>query len=196
MRPIAKTDRHDRPRLIYELVPGVAAVVDDVVVGFEDPIGQPVIPHELPDIFDGVEFGAFRRQGQKGDVGRDDQITGEMPSGLIQQDHRMSARRHRRRDFFEVQRHRLGVAKWQNQASAFSSCRTDRPEQVGRLRSLVMRRRRARPSLGPATSNLVLLADPGFVAEPDLYVTGIEPALARDRSQYRRPLFLKSSSAS
>jgi hypothetical protein len=28
-------------------VPGVAAVIDDVVEGFEDPVRQPVLTHEL-----------------------------------------------------------------------------------------------------------------------------------------------------
>jgi hypothetical protein len=32
MRPIAQCDGHDAPRLIDELVPGVAAMVEDVVV--------------------------------------------------------------------------------------------------------------------------------------------------------------------
>jgi hypothetical protein len=36
MSPLAQTDGHDAPRLIDELVPGEAAVVDDVIVRFED----------------------------------------------------------------------------------------------------------------------------------------------------------------
>jgi hypothetical protein len=36
--PIAASDGHDFPRLIDERVPGVAAVVDDVVEGFEDAV--------------------------------------------------------------------------------------------------------------------------------------------------------------
>jgi hypothetical protein len=31
-------------------VPSVAAVVDDIVEGFENSVRQPVLPHELPDI--------------------------------------------------------------------------------------------------------------------------------------------------
>src|SRR5262245_60105659 len=49
--PIAARDGHDFPRLIDERVPGVAAVIDDVVEGFENSVRQPVLPHELPDIF-------------------------------------------------------------------------------------------------------------------------------------------------
>src|SRR6266853_555147 len=50
-RPIAVSDGHDFPGLIDEGVPGVAAVIDDVVEGFEDAVRQPVLAHELPDIF-------------------------------------------------------------------------------------------------------------------------------------------------
>ena len=45
------------------------------------------------------------------------------------------------------------------------------------------------PLLRPATGDLVLLADPGFVAEPHLYIAGIDATLARDRRQCGGPLF-------
>jgi hypothetical protein len=35
MGPFAGSDRHDFPRLVDELVPGIAAVVKDIRVGFE-----------------------------------------------------------------------------------------------------------------------------------------------------------------
>ena len=36
MRPCSEADRYDAPWLIGEAVPGEAAMVEDVVVGFED----------------------------------------------------------------------------------------------------------------------------------------------------------------
>ena len=53
---MAAPDGHDMPRLIDELVPGLAAMIDDVVVECEDPVREPVVAHELPDVFDWVEF--------------------------------------------------------------------------------------------------------------------------------------------
>jgi hypothetical protein len=47
MRPVAQSDRHDGPRLVDEFVPGIAAVLEDVVVGAEDAIGEPVFADEL-----------------------------------------------------------------------------------------------------------------------------------------------------
>ena len=58
--PVAACDGHDFPRLIDKRVPGVAAVVDDVVEGFENPVGKPVLSHELPDVFLAVEFWCAR----------------------------------------------------------------------------------------------------------------------------------------
>ena len=65
--PIAASDGHDFPGLIDEGIPGVAAVIDDFVEGFEDAVRQPVHPHELPDIFLGVELRRTRRQRQERD---------------------------------------------------------------------------------------------------------------------------------
>ena len=44
------TDGHDFPGHIDELALGEAAVVEDVVVGLEDTVGEPVVAHELPDV--------------------------------------------------------------------------------------------------------------------------------------------------
>ena len=54
-------------------IPGVAAVIDDIVVGFEDAVREPVVAHVLPNIFNRIELGAFRRQGENGDVGGNEQ---------------------------------------------------------------------------------------------------------------------------
>ena len=74
-------DGHDFPRLIDERIPGVAAVIDDVVEGFENSVRQPVLPHELPDIFLAVEFGRAWRELQKRDVAWNLEGLGAMPPG-------------------------------------------------------------------------------------------------------------------
>ena len=51
MGPLPHADGHDAPWLADEFVPGKAAVVDDVVVGFEDPVGEPVGHLEEPAVF-------------------------------------------------------------------------------------------------------------------------------------------------
>lgn len=60
------------PRLIDELVLGNAAMVDQVVVRGEHAVRQPVVAHELPDIFLRVPAWCMDRAvvlRRKGDVG-------------------------------------------------------------------------------------------------------------------------------
>jgi hypothetical protein len=71
MCPVAHSKRDDAPGLVDEGVPGIAAVIKDIFVGRKDTVGEPVIAHELPDVFLRVEFRAFGWQRHDGDVGRD-----------------------------------------------------------------------------------------------------------------------------
>ncbi len=57
MGPIPGSDGHDFPGLVDEGVPSIAAVVEDILVGFEDPVREPVVAHELPDVLDRVQLG-------------------------------------------------------------------------------------------------------------------------------------------
>src|SRR5205807_9958228 len=93
---------YDFPRHIDELVPGKATVIEDVVIRFEDPVGEPVVAHELPDIFHRVELRRFRRQRQEGDVVWDRKLLRDMPSRLIEKNERMRVGRDRKRDFFQM----------------------------------------------------------------------------------------------
>ena len=138
-------------------------------MGCEDAVGYPVIAHELPDIFYRVEFGAFGRQRNDADIIRYFQFPGHVPSGLIHQQHAMGARLDSKRYLRQMQRHGLGIAEWENQASALAKFGADGTEDVGRFRSLVLGCRGPRAAPGPAAGDLVFLADPGFVLKPDLY---------------------------
>ena len=42
MRPLAEPDGHDAPGLVDELVACLTAVIDEIVVGFEGTVGEPV----------------------------------------------------------------------------------------------------------------------------------------------------------
>ncbi len=45
-------------------------MVEDILVGLEDPVREPVVADELPDVLDRVQLGGSRRQGQERDVVR------------------------------------------------------------------------------------------------------------------------------
>jgi hypothetical protein len=96
MCPIAQADLHDCPPLVDETVPGKAAVIDDVVIGLEDAVGEPVVADELPDVFDRVE--RLRRQRHQGDIVGDVELRRTVPAGLIEQQNSMGSWRHRSGD--------------------------------------------------------------------------------------------------
>jgi len=179
------TQGHDSPRLRDKLVPGVTAVVNDRVVAGEHAIGQPVVAQELPDILLRVQLGAFGWQRDDGDVCRNDQPLRDVPSGLVDQQHGMPPGRDPCRDLDQVVVHRFGIAPRHDEPGRLALRRADRAEDVGRCGPLIMWRARAGAAPGPATGDLVLLPDPGLIAEPDLYVTGIEtPALRDGRNDF------------
>ena len=45
MSPVAAADGHDAPVLVAKAVPCLAAEGDDLVVGLEDAVRQPVVAH-------------------------------------------------------------------------------------------------------------------------------------------------------
>jgi hypothetical protein len=86
MRPIAKTDGHGGPRLIDEFVPRITTVVEDIVVGEEHAVGEPIVADELPDVLDRVAFGTFCRQWYARDVGRYGELVRHVPSRLVDEE--------------------------------------------------------------------------------------------------------------
>src|ERR1700760_3937726 len=194
MSPIAEVDRHDDPGLGDELVPGMAAVVEDGTIGGEDPVGQPVVAQELPEVLDRVQLRAFWRQWQEGEVGWHDELVRQVPSRLIEQQHSVRSRRYRLGDLGQMQVHRCGVAAWQNEGCAFALSGTDRAEYIGRGGALIARRRWPGAALGPAPGDLVLLSDARFVLEPQLYWLACGLVL-RDLRQTRGKVFLNASRA-
>ena len=93
-------------------------MVDDVVVGFEDAVRQPIVAQELPDVLGRVEFRAFGRQGQDGDVGRNVEFAGRMSACLIEDENGVASGRDILGDFREMEVHGEGVALGQDERAA------------------------------------------------------------------------------
>ena len=144
-------------------------MADNVVIGFEDTVREPVFAHEVPEVFDRVEFGRFRRQWQDGDVFRHDEIVGHVPACLIHDEDGMRILIDMAGDFGQVLRHRVGVAPRHDESCRFAELGADCTEDIGRPRALVVRCRRPGTAPGPAAGDLVLLANTGLVLEPNLY---------------------------
>ena len=66
-------------------------MIEDVVVALEGAVREPVVADELPDVFDGVEFGRAGRERHQGDIAGDFEGGGRMPSRLIEHDESMGA---------------------------------------------------------------------------------------------------------
>ena len=195
MSPLAQSEGRNPPGPVDELVPGVATVIDKVVVGFEDAVGEPIIPHELPDVLHGVEFRAFRRKRDDGDVLGHNEARRHVPASLVDQEHGMSPWRDRLGDLEEMQVHCFGVASRQDQGRALALLGAHGTEDVGRSGALIAGSTRTGAAFGPSARDLVLLADTRFVLKPDLYLVAVDAIIARDFVQADREVFLKSSIA-
>src|ERR1700726_962655 len=86
-------------------------MVEDVVVGFEDAVREPIVAHELPDVLDRIELGRFRRQRQERDVYWDGKTLRDMPSRPVKKNDGVRAGRDCKRDFPQMQGHSLAVAR-------------------------------------------------------------------------------------
>src|SRR5215217_3838258 len=168
MSPVSQADGHDKPRPISELVPRLAAVVEDVWVGGEDPVRDPVLAHVLPDVLGRVQLRRLGRERYKRDVVGDHKSLGLMPASLVYQDEGMSPGRNRLRDLVQVQGHALRGAARQDKPGSFARGWADGAEDVGRGGSLVFGGCGPCAALRPAAGDLVLLPDPGLIGEPDL----------------------------
>src|SRR5262245_27108160 len=114
-------------------------MVDEIVVGFEDAVREPVVAHKLPDVFDRIELGAFWRQRNDGDICGHDEAGRQVPASLIDQEDGMGSGRDRFSDLCKVRVHRLAVAGRQDQGRALALLGADRAEDVGGSGTLVAR---------------------------------------------------------
>jgi len=170
-------------------------MIEDIRVGRKDPVGEPVVSHELPDVLDRIEFRALGWQRDDGDVAGNDQSLRQMPSCLIQKQDSMRTGRNSLGNLGQMQVHRRSVTSGQNQRRPFAVPRADRTEDIGRSGALIARRCGSHAAFGPAAGDLVLLSDPGFVGEPNLYLSRLDTFVLRDLCQDGGEVFLKCSTA-
>ena len=94
---------------------------------------------------------------------RYDKTARQVPTGLLEQDNSVCARRDFAGDLGEMKVHSLCVAGWQNQSYGLAVFRADGAKDVGRSGALVARCTGARAAFGPTPCDLVLLADTRLV---------------------------------
>ena len=89
--------------VVCEECPGVAGLVEDVVVTVEDGDREFVATQIFPDVFDRVEFGCVGRQRDQRDVVRNDEIFGDVITGAIEDEGSVAARRNPPADLRQMQ---------------------------------------------------------------------------------------------
>ena len=92
----------------------------------------------------------------------------------------------------EVELHGFGIGLRQRERGAGAARRTDGAEQIGIFVALVGRLSRSRPTSGPLPDDAILLADPGFILEPD-FDRGPLGHVRQMHTQRAREVFLKAS---
>jgi hypothetical protein len=70
--------------VVGEECPGIACLVEDVVVTVEYGNRELVAAQIFPDVFDWVEFGRVGRQGDEGDVVGDGEILGDVIARTVE----------------------------------------------------------------------------------------------------------------
>ncbi len=117
-----------------------------------------------------------------------------MPSCLIEHNNRVGAGIDFSADQRQMLVHRVSVGIWHDQPGALALCGTDRAEDIGGFRPLVLGRRGARAAPRPASGDLVLLADARFILPPQLDLYARVEARP-DLRQLGGEAFLKPSTA-
>jgi PHP family Zn ribbon phosphoesterase len=117
-----------------------------------------------------------------------------VPTGLIDDQNGVSAGIDGRSDFGQVRIHRLGIAPRQDEADSLALLRTDRAEDIDPFGALIVRCAGPCSAPGPTARDLVLLADPGFVLEPEFDLYARFETLT-DRFDLGGEVFLNASTA-
>ena len=73
----------DTARFIEHGVPGVLAGIEDILIGHEQAVAEEVVFEVLPGFFGGNAFGGGGRNSNQGDIGRDMQGLGAVPTGAV-----------------------------------------------------------------------------------------------------------------
>jgi hypothetical protein len=194
MRPSPKADGCDAPRLGFKFAPSVATVGDDIFVVFEDAVREPVVAHELPEVFDGIEFRAARGERQEGDVVGNGECTCCMPASLIEDQNAMGIRADCGGDDFQMLCHGMAIGPRHDQTSSLAVVWADSTKQPHRSCALIFGGAGPRSPLGPSSGQLCLLPYAGFVLEPDF--EGLLAHFFSDLLERAGEVFLKAMAAS
>ena len=150
------------------LLPCVAGRLAQVVVVVVGAVGPVVATEVVPEVFDGVEFGASRRQRDQRQVLRRLELAAGVEAGLIPEHHHVHIGIDLVGELFKEGVDGLGVECGGEQADGLAGLGTGGAQDVEVLVAGLFDRRRTRTSSGPLAAQRALLAEAGLVLEPEL----------------------------
>jgi len=173
----------------------LASGIDNVVIGFEHAIGEPVGAQILPDVLDRVQLWRTRRQENGRDVVGHIEIGRGVPPRAIHEQYRVRPGGDVAADLVEMELHGVGVGQRQGERGAFCVSWADGAEEIGAFVALVGWLARPRTASGPLSDEAVLLADARLVLEPD-FDRCARRQIGKMGAQRTREVFLKASMTS
>ena len=137
-----------------------------------------------------IQLGTVGGKGQKRDVVGNGQGFAAVPTGSVEDQDGVSARRHRACDFGEMGVHRVGVDERKDETSGCAAARADGAEDVGPLVSGVPWRTGTTAALRPDPGERALLADARVRREnspPDCFLARLTPGTISRQAFPGRP---------
>ncbi len=173
------------------MLPGVAGGVAQVIVVGVAAVGPMVAAQIVPEVLDGVELRRVRRQRDQREVRWRTKIVADMEAGLIPEHHDMHMRIDLADELLEEGVDGGGVERGGQQADGLAGVGTGRAQDVEVVVLGLLDGRGPRAASGPLAGQGALLAEAGFILEPDLdRLTGVRGG---DLLYLRRGVFLKAS---
>jgi hypothetical protein len=170
------------------------AGIEDVFIGREQAVAEEVVFEVLPGFFGGIAFWGSGGNINQGDIVRETQRLGAVPSRAVGDHGSMHLRGQRGADLVEVQLHHGGVGVGQNQADGTVARGTEGAEDIGILVARIDGHRRPRPFGGPAMGTAAFLPDAGFILAPQF--NAFSGMRGGDVLECGREFFLKDATAS
>ena len=118
-----------------------------------------------PDALDRIQFGRVGRQRNQGDIGRNGEVVGAMPTGPIEDHHRMVVIGDGFRKAVKEGLHRRRVGIGHHQREGVVGAGLYGGEDIGEGEAPVAKPWRPLPALPPDMADAALLADARFVLE-------------------------------
>ncbi len=179
---------------LCEVDPSVAAGLDDGVGVVEQAVGEVALAQVEPDALDRVELGTVGRQRRQGDVVRHLERPLVVPSGAVEGDDGVGVPGQDLGELPEEDVHGPGRDLGQDEGEVLARGRAHGGEDVGPVVALVAAPRRARALGPPAVADPALVADAGFVLEPELQAL-VRMRRGGGRQCVAQPLFLNAARA-